>query len=97
MEALGTLLECLGSVLAPSWEPCWSLGGPGSEHVDFSMVCKSGSTVWMVSFFSAGFGGVAGGDVVQERSSSGVIIFLRVKIYKLSLFIARSSIFVHPA
>ena len=35
LEALGTLLERLEGILAPSWEPCWSNGCPESEHVDF--------------------------------------------------------------
>ena len=40
LEALGTLLEHLRGILALSWEPYWSLGGPEGENVDFSMVLQ---------------------------------------------------------
>ena len=40
LEALGTLLEHLRGILALSWEPYWSLGGPEGENVDFSVVLQ---------------------------------------------------------
>ena len=40
LEALGTLLEHLRGILALSWEPYWSLGGPEGENVDFSLVLQ---------------------------------------------------------
>jgi hypothetical protein len=39
-EALGTLLEHLRGILAVSWEPYWSLGGPEGENCHFSSVLQ---------------------------------------------------------
>ena len=44
LEAFGTFLEHLRSILTLSWRPCWSLGRPKGENVDFSLVLQgSGS------------------------------------------------------
>ena len=38
LEAFGSFLEHLRGILMVSWRPCWSLGRPKGENVDFSLV-----------------------------------------------------------